>query len=198
MKKLTSKIVLPADTQIKIGGKIDDIRSTFRGFIIIILLAIFLVFVILASEYESILYPLVILTASPLAVVGAFILMFIFGQTYNLMSIIGIVIMLGAIDNDAVIAVDMMISNRRNGMPLNEAIIEGMRKRFRPIVMTTLTSILGMVPLVLGIGKGLELAEALSYPIIGGLIGSTLFTLFLIPVLYKYFDRLSGTARKSE
>ena len=198
LKKLTSKIVLPAGTQIKIGGKIDDIRTMFRGLIIIIILAIFLVFVILASEYESILYPLVILTASPLAVVGAFILMFIFGQTYNLMSIIGIVIMLGAIDNDAVIAVDMMISNRRSGMPLNDAIIEGMRKRFRPIVMTTLTSILGMVPLVLGIGKGLELAEALSYPIIGGLIGSTLFTLFLIPVLYKYFDRLSGMARKSE
>lgn len=198
LKKLTSKIVLPAGTQIKIGGKIDDIRTMFRGLIIIIILAIFLVFVILASEYESILYPLVILTASPLAVVGAFILMFIFGQTYNLMSVIGIVIMLGAIDNDAVIAVDMMISNRRSGMALNDAIIEGMRKRFRPIVMTTLTSILGMVPLVLGIGKGLELAEALSYPIIGGLIGSTLFTLFLIPVLYKYFDRLSGTARKSE
>lgn len=198
LKELTSKIALPRETQIKIGGKIDDIRTTFKGLVIIILLAIFLVFVILASEYESILYPFVILTASPLAVVGAFIFMFIFGQTYNLMSIIGIVIMLGAVDNDAVIAVDMMISNRRNGMPLNEAIIEGMRKRFRPIVMTTLTSILGMVPLVLGIGKGLELAEALSYPIIGGLIGSTLFTLFLIPVLYKYFDRLSRTVRKVE
>lgn len=196
LKKLTSGVVLPAGTQIKIGGKIDDIRATFRSLIIIVLLAIFLVFVILASLYESILYPLVILAPSPLAIVGAFITMFIFGQTYNLMSVIGIVIMLGAIDNDAVIAVDLMISNRRSGMPLNEAIIDGMRKRFRPIVMTTMTSILGMAPLVLGIGKGLELAEALSYPIIGGLIGSTIFTLFLIPVLYKVFDHLSISVRK--
>ncbi len=196
LRSMTSRMNLPAGTEMKIGGKIDDIRSMFRGLIIIVLLAIFLVYVILASQYESVLYPLVILAPSPLALVGAFILMFLFGQTYNLMSIIGMVIMLGAIDNDAVIAVDMMISNRRNGMELSEAILDGMQKRFRPIVMTTLTSILGMVPLVLGFGKGLELAEALSYPIIGGLIGSTLSTLFLIPVLYRYFDRLSGVVRK--
>ncbi len=198
LKPIISKIHLPSGTQIKIGGKIQDIRATFTGLFIIVLLAIFLVYIILASEYESILYPLVVLTTSPLALVGAFIFMFIFGQTYNLMSMIGIVIMLGAIDNDAVIAVDMIISNRRSGMGLNDAIADGMKKRFRPIVMTTLTSILGVVPLVSGWGKGLELAAALSYPIIGGLIGSTLFTLFLIPVLYKYFDRLSGSMTKAE
>lgn len=188
-------ISLPPGLQLKIGGKVEDIRSTFTGLLIIVLLSVFMVYVILASEYESVLYPLVILTSSPLALVGAFIFMFIFNQSYNLMSIIGIVIMLGAIDNDAVIAVDMIISNRRKGMPVKDAIIEGMHRRFRPIVMTTLTSILGVVPLVLGIGKGLELAEALSYPIIGGLIGSTVFTLLLIPVLYKYFDRLSRDVR---
>jgi len=195
IKKALNSIKLPQGYQIKVGGKIDDIESMFNSLIIIILLSIFLVYVILASQYESIIYPLVILTTSPLALVGSFIAMYLFGQSYNLMSIIGIIIMLGAIDNDAVIAVDMITSNRRNGMPLTDAIVDGMQKRFRPIVMTTLTTIVGMIPLIFGFGTGLELAAAISYPIIGGLIGSTIFTMFLIPVLYKYFDKLSNVAQ---
>ncbi len=195
IKKSISSISLPQGYQIKVGGKIDDIEAMFNSLIVIILLSIFLVYVILASQYESIIYPLVILTTSPLALVGSFITMYLFGQSYNLMSIIGIIIMLGAIDNDAVIAVDMITSNRRNGMPLADAIVDGMQKRFRPIVMTTLTTIIGMIPLILGFGTGLELAAAISYPIIGGLIGSTIFTMFLIPVLYKYFDRISNTKK---
>ncbi len=192
IKKTLSNINLPQGFQIKVGGKIEDIESMFKSLIIIILLSIFLVYVILASQYESVIYPLVILTTSPLALVGSFISMYLFGQTYNLMSIIGIIIMLGAIDNDAVIAVDMITSNRRKGIPLTEAIIDGMQKRFRPIVMTTLTTIIGMIPLILGFGSGLELAAAISFPIIGGLIGSTIFTLLLIPVLYKYFDKMTA------
>jgi HAE1 family hydrophobic/amphiphilic exporter-1 len=185
---------LPQGYQIKVGGKIDDIEEMYKGLIVIIILSIFLVYVILASQYESIIYPLIILTTSPLALVGSFMAMFLFGQSYNLMSIVGIIIMLGALDNDAVIAVDMITSNRRNGMPLTDAIVYGMQKRFRAIVMTTLTSIIGMIPLVLGFGTGLELAAAISYPVIGGLIGSTIFTMFLIPVLYKYFDKISNVA----
>jgi len=150
---------------------------------------------ILASEYESIVYPFVILLTSPLALVGAFIAMYLAGQSYNVMSIVGLVIMLGAIDNDAVIAVDLIILNRRDGMPLEDSIIDGMRKRFRPIVMTTLTTILGIIPLIVGFGKGLELAVAISYPIIGGLIASTIFTLFIIPVVYTYFDKFSLKGR---
>jgi HAE1 family hydrophobic/amphiphilic exporter-1 len=180
---------------VKLGGKIEEIYESYRGLLIIILLSIFLVYMILASEYESIVYPLVILITSPLALVGAFIMMYLAGQSYNVMSIVGLVIMLGAIDNDAVIAVDLIISNRRNGMKLEEAILDGMTKRFRPIVMTTLTTILGIIPLVLGFGKGLELAVAISYPVIGGLIASTLFTLFVIPVVYSYFDKFSLKGR---
>ena len=180
---------------IKIGGKIEEIYESYRGLLIIILLSIFIVYMILASEYESIVYPFVILLTSPLALVGAFIAMYLAGQSYNVMSIVGLVIMLGAIDNDAVIAVDLIILNRRDGMPLEDSIIDGMRKRFRPIVMTTLTTILGIIPLIVGFGKGLELAVAISYPIIGGLIASTIFTLFIIPVVYTYFDKFSLKGR---
>ncbi|MGC8596242.1 MAG: efflux RND transporter permease subunit [Candidatus Kryptoniota bacterium] len=195
IQNIASRMNLPMGYHIIVGGKIDDIRDMFRGLLIIILLSIFVVYVILASEYESIIYPLVILTTSPFSVVGSLITMYLFHQSYNLMSIIGLIIMFGAMDNDAVIAVDMITHNRRYGMSVKEAIIDGMRKRFRPIVMTTLTSILGMLPLIFGFGKGLELAAAISYPIIGGLIGSTIFTLFLIPVVYRYFDIISRTGQ---
>jgi HAE1 family hydrophobic/amphiphilic exporter-1 len=198
IRKVLNRMHLPPGYSIKISGKIDEVESIFKSLIIIILLSIFLVYVILASQYESIIYPLVILTTSPLALVGSFIVMYLFGQSYNLMSIIGIIIMLGAIDNDAVIAVDLITSNRRSGVPLTDAILDGMRKRFRPIVMTTLTTIIGMIPLIFGFGKGLELAAAISYPIIGGLIGSTVFTLFLIPVLYRYFDKLRGPSKSPQ
>lgn len=195
IESIASRLNLPAGYHVVVGGKIDDIRDMFKGLFIIILLSIFVVYVILASEYESIIYPLVILTTSPFSVVGSLIMMYLFHQSYNLMSIIGLIIMFGAMDNDAVIAVDMITHNRRYGMGVKEAVIDGMTKRFRPIVMTTLTSILGMVPLIFGFGTGLELAAAISYPIIGGLVGSTIFTLFLIPVVYKYFDVISRTGR---
>ncbi len=104
--------------------------------------------------------------------------------------------MFGAIDNDAVIALDLIISNRRNGMELSDAIVDGMVKRFRSIVMTTFTTILGIIPLVVGFGKGLEIAVAISYPVVGGLLASTLFTLLVIPVVYTYFDRFHIIVRK--
>ncbi len=180
---------------IKVGGKVEEIYESYKGLLIIILLSIFIVYMILASEYESIIYPLVILLTSPLALAGSFVMMYLAGQSYNVMSIVGLVIMLGAIDNDAVIALDLIISNRRKGMSLNDAIVDGMIKRFRPIVMTTLTTILGIIPLVVGFGKGLELAVAISYPVMGGLIASTLFTLFVIPIVYTYFDKFSLKGR---
>jgi HAE1 family hydrophobic/amphiphilic exporter-1 len=189
LKTAAAKLPLPAGYDIKIGGKIDEIREGTRSLAIILLLSLFLVYMILASEYESILYPFIILLTSPLSVVGALIAMFFAGQSYNVMSIVGLVIMLGAIDNDTVIALDLIIDNRRQGMGLHPAILDGMNKRLRPILMTTLTTILGVIPMIVGFGTGLELAVALSYPVIGGILASTLVAMYLDPVLYSYFDR---------
>jgi hydrophobic/amphiphilic exporter-1 (mainly G- bacteria), HAE1 family len=189
LKTAAAALSLPAGYEIKIGGKIDEIREGTRSLSIILLLSLFLVYMILASEYESVLYPFIILLTSPLSVVGAFIAMFFAGQSYNVMSIVGLVIMLGAIDNDTVIALDLIIDNRRQGMGLHPAIVDGMKKRLRPIIMTTLTTILGVIPMIIGFGTGLELAVALSYPVIGGILASTLVAMYLDPVLYSYFDR---------
>jgi HAE1 family hydrophobic/amphiphilic exporter-1 len=141
------------------------------------------------EEYESILYPLVIILTSPLAFIGAIFAMVLAGQHYNVISLVGIAIMVGAVDNEAVIAVDIITELRRDGVPLADAIRKGMRLRLRPILMTTATTVLGVIPLVLAIGTGSELVQALAIPLVGGLIASTLFSITTIPVVYTYIDR---------
>ena len=190
IETVAAAMPLPAGYAIRTGGQVEEMADSFRSLLIIILLAFFLVYIILASEYESVLYPLVVLLTTPLALVGAFLAIWAAGQSYNIMSIIGLVIMLGAIDNDTVIAIDLIIANRRSGMELEEAVLEGMRRRLRPIVMSTLTTILGLIPLLIGAGTGLELAAAISYPVGGGLLASTLAAMFVDPVLYTWFDRV--------
>ncbi|MBI3787755.1 MAG: efflux RND transporter permease subunit [Ignavibacteriales bacterium] len=179
---------LPAGFTISVGGENEEIQESFKSLFIIILLSLFLVYMILAAEYESILYPFVILLTSPLAFIGAIFAMIVAGQHYNVMSLIGIVIMIGAVDNDAVIAVDIITELRRQGIPLVEAVKEGMKLRMRPILMTTATTILGVVPLVFEFGTGSELVRALTIPLVGGLIASTVFTVVAIPIVYTYVD----------
>jgi HAE1 family hydrophobic/amphiphilic exporter-1 len=189
IQEKAKRIALPAGYQISVGGETEEIQESFRSLFIIILLSIFLVYMILAAEYESILYPFVILLTSPLAFIGAMVAMALTGQNYNVMSLIGLVIMIGAVDNDAVIAVDIITALRRQGMNLNDAVKEGMRLRLRPILMTTATTVLGIIPLVFEFGTGSELVRALTAPLVGGLIASTFFTIVAIPVVYTFIDR---------
>jgi HAE1 family hydrophobic/amphiphilic exporter-1 len=144
---------------------------------------------ILAAQYESVLYPFVILLTSPLAFIGAIGAMALTGQAYNVMSLIGLVIMIGAVDNDAVIVVDVITSLRRKGLALHDAIRQGMQQRLRPILMTTATTVLGIIPLFFEFGTGSELVRALTVPIVGGLIASTFFTVVAIPIVYTFIDR---------
>lgn len=184
-----TKFSMPPGYTISIGGENEEIQESFRSLFFIILLSIFLVYMILAAEYESILYPFVILLTSPLAFIGAIFAMVIAGQNYNVMSLIGIVIMIGAVDNNAVIAVDIITALRREGMSVFDAIKEGIMRRLRPIIMTTATTILGMIPLVIEFGTGSELVRALTIPLVGGLIASTVFTIVAIPIVYTYVDK---------
>jgi HAE1 family hydrophobic/amphiphilic exporter-1 len=116
--------------------------------------------------------------------------MVIAGQGFNIMSLIGIVIMIGAVDNDAVIAVDMMATLRREGMPMEEAVLLGMRSRLRPILMATATTVFGVIPLVFEAGSGF--AQALTVPLVGGMIASTFFTLAAIPVVFSCIGDWTG------
>jgi len=181
--------LLPAGYSISIGGENEEMEASFRSLILAIGLSILLVYMILAAEYESLLYPFVILLSSPLAFTGAVLAMLLSGEKYNVMSLVGIVIMIGAVDNDAVIAVDVITALRRSGMRLHEAVCRGMCQRLRPIVMTTATTLLGILPLILSPGKGSELVRSLTIPLAGGLVSSALATLVVIPVIFTYIDR---------
>lgn len=189
LEQKAKSVALPAGYAISIGGENEEIRESFRSLLIIILLSIFLVYMILAAQYESVLYPFVILLTSPLAFIGAIGAMALTGQAYNVMSLIGLVIMIGAVDNDAVIVVDVITALRRKGIALNDAIRQGMQQRLRPILMTTATTVLGIIPLFFEFGTGSELVRALTVPIVGGLVASTLFTVVAIPIVYTYIDR---------
>ena len=189
LDRAATSLRLPPGYEVRIGGENQEINESFRNLFIVILLSLFLVFMILAAEYESIMYPLVILLTSPLAAIGAILAMALTGQHFNVMSLVGLVIMIGAVDNDAVIVVDVIIALRREGFVRQEAILRGMRQRLRPILMTTATTVLGIIPLVFEFGTGSELVRALTVPIVGGLVTSTIFTVVAIPVGVSFVEK---------
>ncbi len=178
-------IRLPDGYAISIGGRASDIRDSDRGLLVVAGLAVLLMYMILAVEYESLLSPVVILVTGPLAFTGAILAMVITGQDYNIMSLVGLVIMIGAVDNDAVIAVDVIDAFRHRGHALGEAIRLGMRERLRPILLTTGTTVLGILPLLWQGWTGTNMIRSLTIPLIGGLIASTSFTVVAIPVVYS-------------
>jgi hydrophobic/amphiphilic exporter-1 (mainly G- bacteria), HAE1 family len=195
VRRMAAVCALPAGYGISVGGENEEMESSFRSLAVVIAFSLVLVYMILAAEYESLLYPFVILLTSPLAFIGAVLAMLLAGEKYNVMSLVGIVIMIGAVDNDAVIAVDTITALRKSGMRLHEAIRQGMRQRLRPILMTTATTVLGILPLILSLGEGSALVRALTIPLAGGLITSTLFTVVVIPIVYTYVDPWTAEKR---
>jgi HAE1 family hydrophobic/amphiphilic exporter-1 len=195
LRQKVSLSALPVGYSISIGGENEEMESSFRSLGLVIGLSLLVVYMILASEYESLVFPFVILFTSPLAFIGAVVAMLVAGERYNVMSLVGIVIMIGAVDNDAVIAVDVITALRRSGAGLREAICFGMCQRLRPILMTTATTLFGILPLMLGLGRGSELVRALTIPLVGGLVTSTIFTLVVIPVIYTYIDSWASSRR---
>jgi HAE1 family hydrophobic/amphiphilic exporter-1 len=152
-------------------------------------LAIFLVYLVMASQFESLIHPLVILFTIPLALVGAVLALFVTGTTINVIAFIGIIMLAGIVVNNAIVLVDLINQLRANGMEKIEAIMEAGRARLRPILMTTLTTALGLLPMALGIGEGAEIRTPMAITVIGGLLVSTMLTLLVIPVVYSLLDR---------
>jgi HAE1 family hydrophobic/amphiphilic exporter-1 len=172
-------------TTLAVGGENEEMRASFRSLFFAFGLALFLVYLILAAQFESLRQPVVVLVAVPLAAVGAVPALWLTGGGINLMSGIGLVILIGIVVNDAIVKVDFINKRRRGGLPLREAIAEAGRLRLRPIVMTTVTTVLGLLPLALGWGAGADLRSPLAVVVIGGLISATFLTLIVVPVVYS-------------
>ncbi|WP_058308675.1 efflux RND transporter permease subunit [Gracilibacillus massiliensis] len=181
----------PEDYDYSIGGQAEDMTEAFADLSLALILSIFLVYAVMAVQFENFLFPLIIMFSMPATAVGVFGGLFITGQPLSITAFIGVIMLAGIVVNNAIVLVDYINILRRRGMDRHEAIVEAGKTRMRPILMTTLTTILAMVPLALGYGEGAEMQQPMAITVIFGLAVSSLFTLVLIPVVYTYFDNLS-------
>ncbi|KKB39155.1 efflux RND transporter permease subunit [Bacillus thermotolerans] len=174
---------------VSFSGERELLDSSIDDMVLALILAIVLIYIVMAAQYESFKYPFVIMFTVPLAVVGVAIALIVTRLPLSIPAIIGVLILIGIVVNNAIVIVDYILQRKRGGLGSYEAIIESSKDRIRPILMTALTTILGLVPLALGLGSGTEINQPMGIAVIGGLISSTLLTLFVIPVVYSFFDK---------
>lgn len=187
---------LPKDYQMTIAGEEILRRDSFKNLKFALILAIILVYMVMAAQFESLIHPFVILLTIPLAGVGAVFLLLIVGLPFNIMSYIGLIMLAGIAVNNAIILVDLINQSRRAGMPLDEAIVYAGRMRIRPILMTSGTTILGLLPMTIGLGEGASLRAPMAVALMGGLISSTLLTLIVIPAVYRFIGKRPVSTEK--
>lgn len=178
---------LPQGVGIDIGGTAEDQQESFADLGLLLVLIIILVYIVMASQFESLRSPFIIMLTLPFAFTGVFIALFITGTTLNLISMIGGVMLVGIVVKNGIVLIDYINLLRDRGMSLVQAVVAGGKSRLRPVLMTTLTTILGMLPLAIGIGEGAEIWRPMGVAIIGGLTVSTMLTLVLMPVVYTMF-----------
>jgi hydrophobic/amphiphilic exporter-1 (mainly G- bacteria), HAE1 family len=187
---------LPDETEIVFSGDRELLDSTMDEMILAFVLAIVFIYLVMAAQFESLKYPFVIMFTVPLMVIGVAIALTVTRTPISLTAIIGVIVLAGIVVNNAIVIVDYINQKKESGMDSLEAIVESVKHRARPILMTALTTILGLVPLALGIGEGTEINRPMGVTVIGGLISSTFLTLFVIPVVYSFFDKNTRKRRR--
>lgn len=188
IQKIQTEMIPDMNMQVgyryKMIGQADTMAKAFSEIAKAVILAIIMIYMVLAAEFESFMQPLVIMMSLPFAIIGAVLGLMVAGQTANMMSLIGFTMLLGLVTKNAILLVDYANQARAKGMPLREALREACALRIRPIFMTTLSTILGMLPIALGLGAGAELRQSMGVVLVGGLTTSTLLTLVVVPLLY--------------
>lgn len=188
IQKIQTEMIPDMNMQVgyryKMIGQADIMAKAFSEIAKAVILAIIMIYMVLAAEFESFMQPLVIMMSLPFAIIGAVLGLMVAGQTANMMSLIGFTMLLGLVTKNAILLVDYANQARAKGMPLREALREACALRIRPIFMTTLSTILGMLPIALGLGAGAELRQSMGVVLVGGLTTSTLLTLVVVPLLY--------------
>jgi HAE1 family hydrophobic/amphiphilic exporter-1 len=191
---------LPINLQASVTGQSEEMNASFESLLLALALAIFLVYLVMASQFESFLHPFLILFTVPMACAGSIYGLFLTGTNISVVVFIGLIMLAGIVVNNAIVLIDRINQIRASGTDKNSAIIEAANSRLRPILMTTLTTVLGLLPMAIGLGDGSEVRTPMAVTVIFGLLFATLLTLFLIPVLYSLFDvkRFSQTNTNSE
>jgi len=195
--KVIDSMALPAGCRILTSGEQEEMAGSFRSLVAAFLLAVLLNYMIMAAQFESLVHPFLILLTIPMGLCGSVLAMALTGQTMNVISAIGMIVLLGIVVDNAIVKVDYTNRLRKEGLGLREAIIEGSHVRLRPILMSTATTLIGLVPLSIGIGSGAELLRPLGIVVIGGLSFSTLLTLVLIPVVYEIVEARKEKRKKT-
>ncbi len=190
-----NSIDLPPGINIQIAGSFEDQQDSFGDLMMLGLLIIILVYIVMAAQFESMTYPAIIMTSLLFAFSGVFLILWITGHSLNIMSMIGAIMLIGIVVKNGIVLIDYITLNRERGMGIRTAVVDGGKSRLRPVVMTTLTTILGMVPMAVGSGQGSEMWKPMGVAVIGGLTFSTILTLLFVPTLYCVF---AGRGVKNE
>jgi HAE1 family hydrophobic/amphiphilic exporter-1 len=188
-RRIVRNIAMPAGVAAIVSGQSEEMQESFDSMQFALILAIFLVYLVMASQFESLIHPFVILFTIPLALVGAVLALFITGTTISIVALIGVIMLAGIVVNNAIVLVDLINQLRAQGVERFDAIMEAGRARLRPILMTSLTTALGLLPMAMGVGEGSEVRTPMAITVIGGLVVSTILTLLVIPVVYSLMDR---------
>jgi HAE1 family hydrophobic/amphiphilic exporter-1 len=181
----------PAEMTVELGGQNEELITSYRSLLFALALAVFLVYLVMASEFESLIHPFVILFSVPFGLVGVILALALTGTTVSVMVLLGVIILVGIVVNNAIVLIDYTNQLRAEGHSRREALKLAGEVRMRPILMTTLASVLGLAPMALGWGEGAEIRSPMAIAVIGGLTFSTMLTLIFIPVMYEVMDRKS-------
>ncbi len=189
IQEIIQSIHIPEQFNVQVAGQNKEMAVSFKSLQFALLLAVFLVYLVMASQFESLLHPFVIMFTIPLALIGVVLALMVTGSSLSVVVFIGLIMLAGIVVNNAIVLIDYINQLRRKGMAKLEAIQEAGKARLRPILMTTLTTVVGLMPLALGLGDGAEVRAPMAITVIGGLLVSTVLTLVVIPVVYAVVDR---------
>ncbi|WP_446897085.1 efflux RND transporter permease subunit [Clostridium sp. LBM24168] len=186
--KLESEAPVPAGIELSTGGTQEQMTEGMTGLVTALVMGVLFVFLVIAAQFESFIDPLAILLSLPLAIIGAILGLLVGNKELDMMSMIGVIMLMGLVTKNAILLIDFAKQNYSREMNLKKALIKAGRTRLRPIIMTTLAMIFGMLPTALANGSGSELRAPMAFAIIGGLITSTLLTLLFVPVVYTFLN----------
>ena len=184
-----SRMDFPMGFDFMISGQNEEMETSLQSLYFALVLAIFLVYVVMASQFESLVHPFVIMFTVPLALIGVVVALYLAQVALSVVVFIGLIMLAGIVVNNAIVLIDYINTLRRTGMEKTEAIIQAGAVRLRPIAMTTATTVLGLLPMALGLGEGAEIRTPMALTVIAGLISSTFLTLVVIPTVYSLVDR---------
>ena len=179
---------VPAGLTLELGGSVEDQGEAFSDIGLLLILIVVLVYIVMATQFESLLYPFIIMFTIPFAMSGVFIALWLTGTPLSLIALIGAIMLVGIVTKNGIVMVDYMNLLVERGSTITDAVINGGKSRLRPVLMTSLTTVLGMLPMALGIGEGSEIWQPMGVAVVGGLVMSTLITLFIVPSLYAMLE----------